>query len=1318
MDSKVEYINKEHIVYFSYSWNGKVSEDDAVYITGYLDTQNVNYDRDVLLSELNMVYGTLEKHISPLQTQLKRFGIRFKFDKGEGVERLCGWGDDIHSAENEIGEGDAVMVWVSRKYLMSPHTMKEWHSIVKKGNLKDRAYPVCIDHPLRLKFDGNNTVELKRDFYYDYIPQLWEKSLQKLKPEYIQSQFDNNYDKFREETIKDYDAFFDVLGKNTGGSIDNVAKETYTQITSKFVRDFWPNENSRKIFARNFSQNKELVPRDNCVNKLYKLLQKKDFVCLKSMGGYGKSSLVNLLAFQKDENGVYLFNRVYRAIVKNNIKDDVVEQLSPLVKGLADFSAEDNSYEKYKKVRKGLETLSKDDYDQSKNLLVIDINQCDEIQFRSFVDDLISCEGDDNRLRPDGWKVLIVSRVEYGKQACPDYIIDFDANKDFKYLKDLFEKVSGYKKAGNERLRLLFDKLCYSPLLIKILAGKIYQKPRRAEKTIEDVLQKKITYVDQVEDDSLKSNMSDADYKTYNTVGEYLKDFIKFDTLPYNSRYLLGFFMLWPYEPMTVDTIVKLLDGCYLLKNNDSTKNYLWCFDICIGEDCEKSAKALKSVLDKLSGIHLLDKAKDEDTYSMHPLVSEVLRDVYLLKIKQNAEKHWYLRDYTKKHWYLRYRTNCIIHRNDKDYFRFINYGIDKGVFDDDFVKDLKNNKNYMNYVLEKKLVGEIEALKRSSKYDQLSEKYLELAKLHEGSMNTDSSFDIANSITYFLKIKDASDVQRLKLAFLYCRAGYSDIAKSTEYYENAVAIYKSVSNLEAVDRIYCAAARCAVKFAVDCGNYVKPSEDFLKVFEETYKAFDDNEAVFNVEKEKFSEIDVKRLDNDFLKCTKANVCCRIADAKFESDPEDAERLYKMSADTFAQVDMRYLTSYSKKNMANANYRYAFLSERGFDVPPEIDNIMYLDEFSEERESFKKDVALEWETKKKETKPYSDKADDIWKTLEAETDGDLKGFVITSYGIYDKQLDYKLVKVEPGEFLMGVSEDEYKAICDEAKNDKDIAEYYKKAMPQHKVRITHTFYIGMYPITKGQWYDGRFGDDFSIKLDIAKYDTMKSEGIALNILYQKAKGLVSLNSLRIGGENADNAMNYVSYNDTEKYIKGINSLLAERNQAMTYSLPTECEWEFAARGGIKNNIRYEYSGCNLVYDVSFCGKGLQYTKPLSGDIKDVTEMTGVGPSVVGSLKPNELGIYDMSGNVWEWCRDWCDDGFYQKCKDNSDLCVDSYNSDKPVDDDILARVLRGGSWDFDARLCRVSYRDGNSPRFRNGSYGFRLSLSLQTENNK
>lgn len=155
-----------------------------------------------------------------------------------------------------------------------------------------------------------------------------------------------------------------------------------------------------------------------------------------------------------------------------------------------------------------------------------------------------------------------------------------------------------------------------------------------------------------------------------------------------------------------------------------------------------------------------------------------------------------------------------------------------------------------------------------------------------------------------------------------------------------------------------------------------------------------------------------------------------------------------------------------------------------------------------------------------------------------------------------------------------------------------------------------------------------------------------------------------------------NPVETVSWHDCQSFIQRLNQLTGLR-----FRLPTEAEWEYAARGGNKSK-GYKYSGSNRIDDVAW----------YDGNSGGVTHE-------VAKCYPNELGLYDMSGNVWEWCSDWY--GSYSSVAqvDPSGAGTGSY------------RVNRGGGWNYYAQYCRVSYRPGNTPDNRNAYLGLRLVCS-------
>jgi formylglycine-generating enzyme required for sulfatase activity len=209
--------------------------------------------------------------------------------------------------------------------------------------------------------------------------------------------------------------------------------------------------------------------------------------------------------------------------------------------------------------------------------------------------------------------------------------------------------------------------------------------------------------------------------------------------------------------------------------------------------------------------------------------------------------------------------------------------------------------------------------------------------------------------------------------------------------------------------------------------------------------------------------------------------------------------------------------------------------------------------------------------------------------------------------------------------------------------------------PVHAVTV-YDFYIGKYEVTQKEWKavmgsnpSNWKGDDLSVER-ISWYD-------AIEFCNNKSiqEGLTPCYS----GKGKNTKCNF---------------------NANGYRLPTEAEWEYAARGGNKSK-GYKYSGSNNIGDVAW----------YSGNSGEKTHK-------VGTKQANELGIHDMSGNIWEWCNDWYDKDYYNNSLKN--------NPQGPSNGDV--RVLRGGSWRYSDYLCRSASRHGNSPDSYNDNYGFRF----------
>ena len=222
-------------------------------------------------------------------------------------------------------------------------------------------------------------------------------------------------------------------------------------------------------------------------------------------------------------------------------------------------------------------------------------------------------------------------------------------------------------------------------------------------------------------------------------------------------------------------------------------------------------------------------------------------------------------------------------------------------------------------------------------------------------------------------------------------------------------------------------------------------------------------------------------------------------------------------------------------------------------------------------------------------------------------------------------VSFNMIRVEGGRFLMGAPENE----SDAHDNEK----------PQHWVNLSD-YYMGETVVTQALW----------------------KAVMGTNPSYPSFKG-------------DNHPVTQVSWADCQKFIKKLNEKAGQK-----FRLPTEAEWEYAARGGNKSK-GYKYAGSNYVEDVAwFAYNSGNKTHPVKGK------------------KPNELGLFDMSGNVWEWCQDWW--GSYSNSEQTNPKGLLSGSS----------RVDRGGGWSDTSGSCRVSYRDRTAPAYTSRSLGFRLAL--------
>lgn len=240
-------------------------------------------------------------------------------------------------------------------------------------------------------------------------------------------------------------------------------------------------------------------------------------------------------------------------------------------------------------------------------------------------------------------------------------------------------------------------------------------------------------------------------------------------------------------------------------------------------------------------------------------------------------------------------------------------------------------------------------------------------------------------------------------------------------------------------------------------------------------------------------------------------------------------------------------------------------------------------------------------------------------------------------------LGMRFALIPPGAFWMG-------------SDDTEAGRHYDEG-PRHAVRITRPYWLGVFPVTQAQYR--------------AVTGTSPSHFSASGRGAERVAGL----------DTDDFPVEMVSWEDVAAYCENLAGAPEEAAAGREYRLPTEAEWEHACRAGL-------VSGCFHF-----------------GDAPDRTKAnftrTGLSrPSRVGTYPPNAFGLYDMHGNISEWCNDWWESDYYGR----------SPLEDPPGPEQGSSRVCRGGSWEFPPEGCRSAFRSINDPTARDNDLGFRLVL--------
>jgi formylglycine-generating enzyme required for sulfatase activity len=267
----------------------------------------------------------------------------------------------------------------------------------------------------------------------------------------------------------------------------------------------------------------------------------------------------------------------------------------------------------------------------------------------------------------------------------------------------------------------------------------------------------------------------------------------------------------------------------------------------------------------------------------------------------------------------------------------------------------------------------------------------------------------------------------------------------------------------------------------------------------------------------------------------------------------------------------------------------------------------------------------------------------------------------------------KLTRIPAGTFRMGSPDGEG-----------EIDEH-----PRHEVRITHPIYLGVTEVTRGQFR--LFVDETSYKTEAEKDG---KGGYGWNDEAQNFEQNPRFTWQNPGFEQTDeHPVVNVSWNDAQEFIDWLN-----QKEGKTYRLPTEAEWEYACRAG---STKAYSSGDDAETLAAFGNIADGTAKERYPGWTTTTARDGyVYTAPVGRFRPNAFGLYDMHGNVWEWCQDGYDADYYKR----------SPVDDPPGPSEASHRVLRGACWFTYPRSCRSAGRSRNAPEGRNSSAGFRLAL--------
>jgi formylglycine-generating enzyme required for sulfatase activity len=266
---------------------------------------------------------------------------------------------------------------------------------------------------------------------------------------------------------------------------------------------------------------------------------------------------------------------------------------------------------------------------------------------------------------------------------------------------------------------------------------------------------------------------------------------------------------------------------------------------------------------------------------------------------------------------------------------------------------------------------------------------------------------------------------------------------------------------------------------------------------------------------------------------------------------------------------------------------------------------------------------------------------------------------------FTNSIGMRFVLVEPGTFLMGSPPDEEGRYDDEG---------------QHEVTLTRPFWLGVYQVTQGQWKAVMGSNPSHFSRTGGGKDSVEDVSDADLDLFP---------------------VESVSWQDAQAFLKKLAEMQQQASNGHEHRLPTEAEWEYACRGGhliaeVPDEhtlpFHFERAASSLSSTQANFDGNYPYGGAARGPYLD-------RPCKVGSYRTNRLGIYDLHGNVWEWCNDWYAADYY----------ATSPSDDPPGPDGGSGRAYRGGSWNCGGRNGRAANRYRGSPSNRNFNLGLRVA---------